>query len=124
MLQPPSREDVASRWQAVARGDVPREVASQWAEPLMFAEFDTRPDVLVMQALQHLHGFDMTYRSEDHRLVGHGPPGEYVRTLGQVAEEFDAWVARCAAYDADPEGWSAARRREAETHVREERPRH
>ena len=53
MLQPPSREDVATRWQAVVRGDVPREVASQWAEPLMFAEFDTRPDVLVMQAYLH-----------------------------------------------------------------------
>lgn len=89
----------------------------------MFAEFDTRPHVLVMQALQYLHGFDMTYRSEDHRLVGHGPRGEYVHTLVQVAEEFDAWVDRCAAYDADPEGWLAARRREAEMYVREERRR-
>jgi hypothetical protein len=89
----------------------------------MFAKFDPHPDVLVMQALQYLHGFDMTYRSDDHRLVGHGPPGEYLRTLGQVAEEFDAWVDRCAAYDADPEGWSAERRREAEAYVREERER-
>jgi hypothetical protein len=121
--QPPSREDVATRWQAVARGEVAREVVSKWAEPLIFAKFDPRPDGLVMQALQYLHGFDLTWRSDDHRLVGHGPPGEYVRTLGQVAEEFDAWVDRCAAYDADPEDWSAERRREAEEHVREERKR-
>ena len=119
-LQPPSREEVANRWQAVARGDVSREDACRWAEPLMFAEFDTPPDVLVMEAL---HGFDMTYRSEDQRLIGHGPPGAYVRTLGQIAEEFASWVDRCAAYDADPEGWLAARRREAEAYVREERKR-
>jgi hypothetical protein len=76
-----------------------------------------------MQALQYLHGFDMTYRSDDHRSVGHGPPGEYMRTLAQVGEEFDAWVDRCAVYDADPEGWSAERRAGAEAYVREERKR-
>lgn len=113
---PPTRDDVSTLWQAVARGETPREVGSQWVEPLMFAEFDRRPDVLVMQAVQYLHGFDMTYRSDDHRFVGHGPPGDYVRTLREVAEEFDAWVERCAAYDADPDGWLAERRREAETY--------
>jgi hypothetical protein len=51
LLQPPSREDVANRWQAVARGDVTREECSRWAEPLMFAEFAAAPDVLVMEAL-------------------------------------------------------------------------
>jgi hypothetical protein len=39
----------------------------------------------------------------------------------QVAEEFDAWVDRRAVYDADPEGWLAARRRETDAYVREER---
>jgi len=40
--EPPSREDVAMRWQAVARGEVAREVVSKWAEPLMFAKFAIR----------------------------------------------------------------------------------
>jgi len=66
---------------------------------------------------------DLTWRSDDHRLVGHCPPGEYVRTVGQVADEFDAWVDRCAAYDADPDGWSAERRRAAEAYIRDERER-
>jgi hypothetical protein len=122
-LQPPSREEVASRWQAVARGDIAREDACRWAEPLMFADFNTRPDVLVMEAVQYLHGSDMTYRSADHRLIGHGPPGDYVRTLVQIAEEFELWVGRCAAYDADREGWLADRRREAEAYVRAEQGR-
>jgi hypothetical protein len=69
--EPPSREDVSARWHEVARGEVSREDVSRWAEPLMFAEYDLRSDVLVMQALQYLHGFDMTYRSDDHRLVDH-----------------------------------------------------
>jgi hypothetical protein len=63
---------------------------------------------MVMQALQYLHGFDMTYRSSDRRLIGHGHPGPYLRTFEQVAAEFDAWCARCAGYDADPAGWVAA----------------
>jgi hypothetical protein len=50
---------------------------------------------MVMQALQYLHGFDMTYRSSDHRLISHGLPGPYVRTLEQVAAEFDAWRTLC-----------------------------
>ena len=122
-LEPPSREEVATLWQAVARGETPREAACRWAEPLMFASFAPDIDLLTMQAVQYLHGFDMAYRSEDRRFVGHGPPGPYVRSLAQVAEEFKAWVERCAAYDADPEGWIADRRAEAETYVHEERSR-
>jgi hypothetical protein len=32
---------------------VPLESTSQWAEPLMSAHYETRPDVLAMQALQY-----------------------------------------------------------------------
>jgi len=49
--EPPSREDVAMRWQAVARGEVAREVVSKWAEPLMFAKFD--PHALISQYRSH-----------------------------------------------------------------------
>jgi hypothetical protein len=87
----------------------------------MFAEYDSPADVMVTQALQYLHGFDMTYRSADRRLIGHGPLGEYVRSLEQVAAELDAWLERCDAYDADPTKWLADRRREAEAAVQRER---
>lgn len=120
-LEPPSRHDVSLLWRAVASGMTAREGASQWAEPLMFARYSSRPDVLVMQALQYLHGFDMTYRSDDRRMIGHGPPGEYVRTLEEIAAEFEAWVERCIAYDADPDGWLRERRREAEAFARDAR---
>jgi len=85
----------------------------------MLADYEEFLDIMVMQALQYLHGFDMTYRSADRRLIGHGPPGPYVRTLDEVSSELDSWRGRCAAYDADPAGWVAARRREAEAKVRD-----
>jgi hypothetical protein len=112
---------VETRWDAVARGEVSRESISAWAEPLMFADYSGKPDLLMLQALQYLHGFDMTRDFADGRLIGHGAQGPYERTLEQVAEELDAWRDRCDAYDADPEGWVAERRREAEAYVRRER---
>ena len=121
MPTPPSRADVEALWQAVARGDVTRESVSAWAEPFMFAAYEGKPDLLVMQALQYLHGFDMTHRSPDGNLIGHGLPGSYVRSLEEIGEELDAWRDRCQAYDADPEGWVAARRTEARAAAQRER---
>jgi hypothetical protein len=89
----------------------------------MLAEYDEHPDVLVMQGLQYLHGFDMTYRSEGHNVIGHGLPGTYLRTLEQVAVELAAWRARCEEFDADPAQWLADRRREAAAAVERERNR-
>jgi hypothetical protein len=80
---PPTRDVVASRWRAVASGHTTREDVGAWTEPLLFAEFESSADVMVLQALQYLHGFDMTYRSPDNRFTGHGPPGPYVRTLSR-----------------------------------------
>ena len=83
-----TRDEVTSRWQAVSRGEVSRENLSVWTEPLMFAKFGSPPDIVVMQALQFNHGFDMTYRSSDERVMGHGPPWRYVFTLEEVLAEF------------------------------------
>ena len=105
MLEPRSREDVASRWLAVARGEVDRVAVSRWAEALVFMRFAALSDPLAMQALQYLDGFDLAYRSQDHRLVGHGRPQVHVRSLDQGAQELSAWRLRCVAYDADPAGW-------------------
>jgi hypothetical protein len=124
MLVPPTREEVAARWRSVACEEALREEVSAWAEPLMLAQYKTTPDVMVMQALQYLHGFDLTYRSPDHRRIGHGGPGPYIRTSEQVWQEFGAWLDRCEAFDADPETWSANRRREAEVALQRESEQH
>ncbi|MEQ7128764.1 hypothetical protein ABN034_30075 [Actinopolymorpha sp. B11F2] len=44
-----------------------------------------------------------------------------MRTLEQISDEYAAWLETCEAYDADPDGWHAERRREAEAAVRRER---
>jgi hypothetical protein len=121
LIAPPSRADVDEHWRAVARGEIAREAVSAWAEPLMFAEYGTEPDLLVMQALQYLHGLDMTYRSEDGRLLGHGPPGAYVRNQDDIWSELHEWRRRCRDYDADPVGWIAARHRDAVAEIQRER---
>lgn len=87
----------------------------------MFATYEDKPDLLVMQALQHLHGFDMTHRSPDANLIGHGPPGSYVRSLEGIREELHAGLDRCQVYEADPDGCVAARRAEARAAVQRER---
>jgi hypothetical protein len=89
----------------------------------MLAEYDEQPDVLVMRGLQYLHGFDMTYRSQDHNFIGHGSPGAYVRTLQEIAVELGAWRVRCEEFDADPAKWLPDRRREARAAVERERNR-
>ena len=87
----------------------------------MFATYEEKPDLLVMQALQYLHGFDLTHRSPDGNLIGHGLPGSYVRSPEEIGEELDSWRDRCQAYDPDPEGWVAARRAEARAAAQRER---
>jgi hypothetical protein len=74
-----------------------------------------------MQALKFIHGFDMTYRSSDERVIGHGPPWRYVFTLEEVLTEFKAWHERCTAFDGDPVGWPTEQRRVGEAAVRRER---
>jgi hypothetical protein len=103
---PPTRGEVEEWWRAVLAEKVTRETGHQWAEPLMFADYDgsPAPDLLAMSGLQYLHGFDMTWQDVDHGLIDHGPPGEYVKPLIKIEADLDRWLANCRDYDADPEG--------------------
>jgi hypothetical protein len=100
----PTRVEVDDLWAAVAAGRLSREEAHGWAERLMFAEVPSE-DEMVMSALQSIHGLDMTYRSDDQRLVGHGPPGSYLRSLDEVQAALLHWRARCVERDEDPDGF-------------------
>lgn len=113
-VEPSMREEVESWWRAVIAGEVTREVGHDWAETLMFDDYSdsSMPDPLAVSGLQYLHGFDMTWRSAD-RLVGHGPPGEYVKPLREIQCDLDRWRANCRQYDADPVGWTRRARTEA-----------
>lgn len=115
---PPTRAEIDDIWSGVAEGRLSREDGHNWAEPLMLAE---RPsdDAMVMSALQNIHGLDMTYRSDDQRFVGHGPPGRYLRSLEQVTADLEHWRSKCREHDADPEAWAARNRERARQYLQE-----
>ncbi|MFN8167525.1 MAG: hypothetical protein U0S36_01930 [Candidatus Nanopelagicales bacterium] len=100
-LAAPDRAQIDAVWSRVADGTLSREEAHAWAEPFVLADTPSE-DVMVMSGLQSIHGLDMTERSEDGTLIGHGPPGPYVRTLEEVRDVLDNWRARCLEWDADP----------------------
>jgi hypothetical protein len=96
----PGRADIEQKWLEIIRGSATREEVHEWAEPLMLG--DRIEDLMVASALEHLHGFDLT---GDGRLLRHGPPGEYIRSIAEIVDELNRWRQNCDEYDADPEGW-------------------
>jgi hypothetical protein len=76
-----------------------REEVHEWAEPLMLA-VPLDDDLMVASALQYLHGFDLT---RDGGSMRHGPPGEYIRSLSDIADELQRWQRNCREYDLDPD---------------------
>jgi hypothetical protein len=112
---PPTRGEVEAWWRAVLAEKVTREAGHHWAEPLMLADYGgpSTPDLLAMTGLQYLHGFDMTWQDLDHHRIAHGPPGEYVKPLSEIAADLDHWLGNCRHYDADPEAWAARARSRA-----------
>jgi len=115
----PTRADVEDKWTAIIESRMTREEVHFWAEPLMLG--DKIDDMMVASALQYLHGFDLTGdKSGDPFLLNHGPPGEYIRSTDDVAQELERWRAHCGEYDADPVGW-AQRARETARQRTEER---
>ena len=120
-VNPPHRGDIRSRWEAVIGREVSREAVHDWSEPLYLSWQGGDP--IVLMGLTYLHGLDMTYRSADRRLTGHGPPGEYVLTQDDVAARFEYWLQECRSHDRDPERWKSERRRVTEQQVRADRAR-
>jgi hypothetical protein len=67
----PDRAEVEAKWEAVIDGRLTREEVHDWAEPFVLDE--RSDDVMVLAALQQLHGFDLTgERSGDPFKVTHG----------------------------------------------------
>lgn len=111
-----TRGDAEQRWRALIAKTLSRESASRWADAVIKSKIQPA-DPMVRSALYYIHGFDMTYRSKDQKMLGHGPPGEYVNTTEQIAEQLTIWLSKCAAYDADPDGYMSNARRVATEYI-------
>jgi hypothetical protein len=90
----------------------------------MFAEYDREPDMMVMTALQYLHGFDMTFDPPRRTVLRHGPSGEYYRTLDEIAGEYSRWRRNCQEFDGDPDGYRKFVRERDVDLLAGERPEH
>jgi hypothetical protein len=99
----PARSDAKERWQALLEGRTTRREVHEWAA-LWVEERDSEvEDPMLRNALQHLHGFDLTYDSGNPRVMRHNKGGErYVHSDEEVADALAQWEANCRLYDSDP----------------------
>jgi hypothetical protein len=86
-------------------GRTTREAVNAWVVP--WVEGDTSiEDPMVLSALTHLHGFDLTRHPDHPTWVAHGGGGRYLHSAAHITEELTRWRGRCDEYDADPPGWT------------------
>lgn len=112
-----NRSEVELVWRALMSGEVTREQVHEWVRD--WEEGPSRvEDPMAGFALPYLHGFDLTRRSGG---IDHGPPGEYVKSEGQIARDFAYWQDQCRQHDRDPAAWFQYRMELVEAEVREYR---
>lgn len=110
----PTRAQVEACWQGLAAGRVARADAHAWAAKWVEGEGLRKiTDLMVRNALQHIHGYDLTRDSEHPEILRHSPSGRYIRSLQDVAEELDQWLSNCEVYDADPKTYVRSARERA-----------
>lgn len=70
----------------------------------MLAHYDNKPEMLVMSAIQTLDGFDLSYGNQRNVVGRVSPVGHrtYYHTDEHIKEEFQRWLTKLAAFDADP----------------------
>jgi hypothetical protein len=110
----PTRGEIEDRWLALIEGRTSREAVHEWSAQWVEDERVHVDDLMVWNALLHLHGFDMMYRPERPNLVHHGPPGLYAHSHQHMVDELSRWRARAADYDADPDGFRRRARERTE----------
>jgi hypothetical protein len=118
----PTRADVEAHWRALLAGRTTRAEVHDWARTWVEGDDSAITDPMVRTALQHLHGFDLTFDAAAPDRMRHGPGEHHVHSPQHIADALDRWRADCAAYDADPRAFRERKRREALARLeREER---
>jgi hypothetical protein len=102
----PTRADVERRWVSLIQGGITRDEVHAWAARWVeTGGLGQIPDLMIRNALQHLHGYDLTRDPENPEVLRHDSNGIHVRTDGEIAEEIEEWRSNCLAYDRDPQGY-------------------
>jgi hypothetical protein len=97
----PYRSEVDQAWREVIAGARSRESVHDWSVPWVEGDLahGRASDLMVSNGLQYLHGLYLSTRD------GAGLR-QYMFDDPEVVARYEAWLARCADYDKDPEGWS------------------
>jgi hypothetical protein len=100
----PDRSEVDQAWREVIASARSRESAHDWAVPWVEGELahEYCPDAMVRDGLLTLHGFDLWCRDSDGLR-------RYQVDDDEVVVRYQEWIACCAEYDQDPEGWRRRR---------------
>lgn len=107
-IEGPTRGQLTDRWRQLIAGETTRESTAAWANCWMLSPRQVEAEMLVMSAVQHLDGFDMTHALASRNLVRHGGKSSdrvYYHSDDHVADELARWLDKLAEYDADPEGF-------------------
>ncbi len=59
-------------------------------------------DPMILNGLQYLHGFDLSYDPENPNVVRHGVGERYVHSDQEIADALARWESNCGLYDSDP----------------------
>jgi hypothetical protein len=112
----PERSDVDQAWREVLAGVRSRESVQAWSAPWVEGDLSVGPasDVMVSNGLQYLHGLGLSTRGEDGLR-------RYMFDDAEAHRRYEDWLARCADYDQDPEGWLQRQRDLARARIAAER---
>lgn len=110
---PPTRADVESRWRFLVQHQSSRRELHEWAAEWVESRDIEIDDPMVRNALQHLHGFDLTRNSNDEDAVRHGAGEFYVHSDAEIEHALNRWLANCEEFDADPKEYIERAKRQA-----------
>lgn len=99
----PVRSDAKERWRALLEGRRTRREVHEWAAPWVEERDSEVEDPMLRNALQYLHGFDLTRDSGNPSVMRHDKGGDgYVHSDEEIADALARWEANCRLYDSDP----------------------
>lgn len=101
MTRFPSRAEVSAKWLEVSLGALSRTDAHGWAQEFLESLDSPETDLMVMNALQHLHGFDISMVPEGDERVAHGVSQNYIHSLEEIGQARERWFTRCQKFDAN-----------------------
>lgn len=102
----PDRFDVEIEWIALIDAKLTREEVHAWASRWVEGHPTQKLDVMILNALQQLHGFDLKIDDDDGTTLRHGGEGRYLHSLAHMRSAFEEWKENCKLYDADPGGYA------------------